>query len=144
MLVRAIAMAAAIGLGAGCYSRDYAQATASNANLLADLADKLSDYCRNDFRIGDRPLSSEEMGEFYYALNKASAFSSSTPREAARASHVDFDSLIGAYEKYVHASDSYRIRGTPDPATLAALQAQHDLVRHLAGRVASDLKDERR
>ena len=60
---------------------------AANASLLSDMSDKLADYCRTYFKLDDRQLSSEEMGEFYYAFNKANAFSSSTPREASRASH---------------------------------------------------------
>ena len=135
---------ATIVTAGGCYSRNYSRETANSAAMIADLSDKLADYCRLGFRIGERPVESEEMGEFYYALNKASAFSSSTPREASLASHVDFDKLISAYEKFLHSADSYRISGSPDPAAMAALQVQHDLVHHLAGRVVSDLKEENR
>ena len=53
---------------------------AANVSLLSDMSDKLADYCRTFFKLDDRQLSSEEMGEFYYAFNKANAFSSATPR----------------------------------------------------------------
>ena len=114
----------------------------ANVSLLSDMSDKLADYCRNYFKLDDRQLSSEEMGEFYYAFNKASAFSSSTPRESSRPSHRDFVKLLNAYERFAHAADAYRLGGKPDPAALASLLSQHDQVRHLAGRVSEDLKNE--
>ncbi len=114
----------------------------ANVSLLSDLSDKLADYCRAYFKLDDRQLSSEEMGEFYYAFNKASAFSSSTPRESSRPSHQDFVRLLNAYEKFAHAADAYRLGGKPDPAMLASLLSQHDQVRHLAGKVTEDLRDE--
>jgi hypothetical protein len=80
---------AALAATAACYSSDYGRTMAANVALLSDLSDKLADYCRSDFKLDDRQLSSEEMGEFYYAFNKANAFSSSTPRESSRASHRD-------------------------------------------------------
>ena len=116
---------------------------AANVSLLSDLSDKLADYCRTYFKLDDRQLSSEEMGEFYYSFNKANAFSSSTPREASRPSHRDFVKLLNAYEKFAHAADEYRLGGKPDPAVLASLLSQHDQVRHLAGKVTEDLKNER-
>jgi hypothetical protein len=135
----------AIGLAtlvAACYSSDYRTTMKANVSLLSDLSDKLADYCRKYFKLDDRQLSSEEMGEFYYAFNKANAFSSSTPRESSRASHRDFIKLLNAYEKFAHAADEYRLGGKPDPAALAALLSQHDQVRHLAGKVTEDLKSE--
>jgi len=116
---------------------------AANASLLSDMSDKLADYCRTYFKLDDRQLSSEEMGEFYYAFNKANAFSSSTPREASRPSHRDFVKLLNSYEKFAHAADEYRLGGKPDPAILAALLSQHAQVRHLAGKVTEDLRNER-
>jgi len=116
---------------------------AANASLLSDMSDKLADYCRTFFKLDDRQLSSEEMGEFYYAFNKANAFSSSTPREASRPSHRDFVKLLNAYEKFAHTADEYRLNGKPDPAILASLLSQHAQVRHLAGKVTEDLKNER-
>lgn len=134
--------AIAIALATGCYSTDYKLKMKANVSLLSDLSDKLADYCRKYFKLDDRQLSSEEMGEFYYAFNKASEFSSSTPREAARRSHRDFVQLLNAYEKFAHAADEYRLSGKPDPAVLASLLSQHDQVRHLAGKVVEDLKSE--
>ena len=136
-------MAAAL-LAAACYSSNYARSMSANVALLSDMSDKLADYCRSDFRIDDRQISSEEMGEFYYAFNKASAFSSSTPREVTRASHKDFVKMLNAYERFVHAADAYRIGGKPDPAVLASLKSQHDMVKLLAGKVIEDLRIERR
>jgi hypothetical protein len=136
------AIAMAVAAASGCYSSDYRRTMAANVSLLSDMSDKLADYCRTYFKLDDRQLSSEEMGEFYYAFNKANAFSSSTPREAPRPSHRDFITLLNAYEKFAHAADEYRLGGKPDPAILASLLSQHDRVRHLAGKVAEDLKDE--
>jgi hypothetical protein len=137
-----VALALAITAMSACYSSDYRRTMAANVSLLSDMSDKLADYCRAFFKIDDRQLSSEEMGEFYYAFNKANAFSSSTPRDASRQSHHDFVKLLNAYEKFAHAADAYRLDGKPDPAALAALLSQHDQVRHLAGKVSEDLKGE--
>ncbi|HUA34381.1 MAG TPA: hypothetical protein VMA09_12300 [Candidatus Binataceae bacterium] len=125
-----------------CYSRDYNQAVAANVSLISDLCDKLADYSKADFMLDDHKVTSEEMGEFYYAFNKASAFSASTPREASRHSHKDFDKMLVAYENFVHAADEYRLRTEPDAAALAGLMSQRDQVKHLAGRVTQDLHDE--
>jgi hypothetical protein len=135
--------ATAFLIAVGCYSTNYRTEMAANVALLSDLSDKLADYCRHDFKLDDRQLSSEEMGEFYYAFNKASAFSSSTPREVSRQSHRDFIKLLNTYEKFAHAADEYRLSGKPDPAVLASLLSQHDQVRHWAGKVSEDLKSER-
>jgi hypothetical protein len=137
-----LAIALAVVAVAACYSSDYRRTIKANVSLLSDMSDKLADYCRTDFKLDDRRLSSEEMGEFYYAFNKAAAFSSSAPREASRPSHRDFVKLLNAYERFAHAADEYRLGGKPDPAALASLLSQHDQVRHLAGRVIEDLKSE--
>jgi len=129
---------------AACYSSDYRRTMAANVALLSDMSDKLADYCRSDFKLDDRQLSSEEMGEFYYAFNKANAFSSSTPRESSRASHRDFVAMLNAYERFAHAADGYRLSGKSDPAVLASLISQHDQVKHLAGKVTEDLRAEAR
>jgi hypothetical protein len=137
-----IALASAIA-GLSCGQSGYARETAANVSLLSGLADKLGDYARTGFMIGERPLSSEEMGEFYYAFNKASEFSSSTPREQSLRSHRDFVKLLNTYEHFVHSADQYRLAGKPDPAVLAALLSDRDQVRHLAGAVMEDLRAER-
>ena len=82
------------------------------------------------------------MGEFYYAFNKANAFSSSTPRESSLPSHRDFITMLNAYEHFAHAADAYRLGGKPEPAMLASLRSQHDQVSHLAGKVTEDLRAE--
>jgi hypothetical protein len=133
---------AALAALAACYSSDYRRTMAANVALLSDLSDKLADYCRSDFKIDNRELSSEEMGEFYYAFNKANAFSASTPRESSRASHRDFVAMLNAYERFAHAADGYRLAGKPDPAVLASLLSQRDRVKHLAGKVTEDLRAE--
>jgi hypothetical protein len=138
----ALFLALLIAAAGGCYSSDYGRTMKASVSLLSDMSDKLADYCRTYFKLDDRQLSSEEMGEFYYAFNKANAFSSSTPREVSRPSHRDFVKLLNAYEKFAHAADEYRLSGKPDPAMLAALLSQHDQVRHLAGKVSEDLKSE--
>jgi len=134
----------ALVAAAACYSSDYRRTMAANVALLSDMSDKLADYCRSDFKLDDRQLSSEEMGEFYYAFNKANAFSSSTPRESSRASHRDFVAMLNAYERFAHAADGYRLSGKSDPAVLASLISQHDQVKHLAGKVTEDLRAEAR
>ena len=133
---------AAIAIAAACYSSDYRRETAANVSLLSDLSDKLADYCRTDFKLDDRQLTSEEMGEFYYAFNKATAFAASTPRETSRASHRDFVAMLNAYEHFAHDADAYRLGGKSDPSVLASLLSQHDRVRHLAGKVTEDLRAE--
>jgi hypothetical protein len=127
---------------AACYSSDYRRTMTANVALLSDLSDKLADYCRTDFKLDDRQLSSEEMGEFYYAFNKANAYSSSTPRESSRASHRDFVAMLNAYERFAHDADAYRLGGKTDAAVLASLLSQHDRVKHLAGKVTEDLRAE--
>ncbi|MGB3550365.1 MAG: hypothetical protein WA993_06725 [Candidatus Binatus sp.] len=139
---RVFFFAIAIAAVTACYSSDYHRTTAANVSLLSDMSDKLADYCRTYFKLDDRQLSSEEMGEFYYAFNKANAFSSSTPRESSLRSHRDFVKLLNAYEQFAHAADAYRLGGESNPAVLASLLSQHDQVRHLAGKVTEDLRDE--
>lgn len=135
-------MLVALLLAAACYSSNYDHEMTANLELVSDMCDKLADYCRRDFRVGDHVVSAEEMGEFYYVYNKASAFSASTPREASLNSHQDFNKMLTAYENFVHGADEYRLRSSPDPATLALLLSQCDQVKHIAGRVAQDLHAE--
>jgi hypothetical protein len=137
-------LALAAMLTGACYSSDYNRSVTANVALLSDMSDKLIDYCRRDFKLDNRPISSEEMGEFYYAFNKASAFSSSTPREASRESHRDLIKVLNAYEKFVHAADAYRLSGKTDPAMLASLTSQHDQLKLLAGKVIEDMHGENR
>jgi hypothetical protein len=115
---------------------------AANTDLIAGLADKLGDYCQAVFTVGDRQISSEEMGEFYYALKKAQAFANTQRTEANRASYRDFTVMLAQYASFVRAADEYRLGGHGDEATLATLKAQRDTIDTSASRVREDLKAE--
>ncbi len=67
-------MLACAMLLASCYSSNYRREMLASVALVSSLSDKLADYCREDFIVEGHPLSSEEMGEFYYGLKKARAF----------------------------------------------------------------------
>ena len=136
MLVGTLALAAA------CYSASYRKEMTATVDLLSGLTDKLADYCDAGFRVDDRRISSEEMGEFYYALNKAQAFSAMRRSLAQRPSYRDFSTLLEQYAAFVHAADEYRLDDRVDRAELAALIAQRDAVRKTASRVREDLASE--
>ncbi len=136
--------AAAILTAAACYSSSYARETAANVALIVGLSDKLADYCGAGFVVGGRPVSSEEMGEFYYALKKARAFSAMTSAESARPSYRGFGHLLDAYEAFVHAADEYRLAGGYHALTLAALLKMRAEVSRVAAEVNGDLKAESR
>ena len=73
---------AAILLLSSCYSSSYRREMLRVDDAGREL-DKLADYSRADFIVERHPLSSEEMGEFYYGLKKARAFEADereTPR----------------------------------------------------------------
>ncbi|HUO05340.1 MAG TPA: hypothetical protein VMU16_09100 [Candidatus Binataceae bacterium] len=142
-LIITLALISAVAVSA-CYSSDYARETAANVALLSDLADKLGDFTRSGFIIDGRALTSEEMGEFYYAFNKADTFASETPRENGLKSHHDFVELLNGYERFVHTADAYRLSGKPDPATVAALLTLRDSVKQLARVVMDDLHAEKK
>jgi hypothetical protein len=134
---------AAMLCAAACYSSNYGKELAANTDLISQLADKLADYCRAGFAIDNRQVSSEEMGEFYYALKKARGLSAMTARDSARASHRDFDAMLDAYQNFVRNADEYRLTGARDPERLAALMAQHQMVEDAAAKVRADLARER-
>jgi len=129
-------------LAASCYSSSYRKEMAANTDLIAELADKLGDYCQAGFMVNDRQVSSEEMGEFYYALKKARAFASMQRGEANRASYQDFTVMLTQYTSFVRAADEYRLGGHTDEARLKELIAQRDTLRATASRVHEDLKSE--
>ncbi|MDB5107978.1 MAG: hypothetical protein JWM69_919 [Candidatus Binatus sp.] len=106
------------------------------------MSDKLSDYARSDFNVDQRRVSSEEIGEFYYTFNKASAFASSTPAQDQRASHRDFLELLAAYDMFVRHADAYRLAGKRDATVLDSLQSDHEMVKRLAKKVTADLRAE--
>ena len=136
-------LVAALALVPACYSATYRREMGAAVNLLSGLGEKLADYCNGGFKVGDRPISSEEMGEFYYALNKAQAFRAMRRGQARRPSYRDFSTLLEQYAAFVHSADEYRIGGHVDPVALAALIAQRDAVRKTASRVRADLAAEK-
>jgi len=136
-----ILLAAAAIFAASCYSSDYKKEIAANTDLISGLSNKLADYCRVQFKINGREVSSEEMGEFYYALKKARAFSDMTKGET-RQSHRDFDKLLEQYAQFVRAADQYRLSPAPDAEKTATLLKQHEDIEKSADRVRQDVQSE--
>ena len=136
-------LAGTLALVTACYSAGYRKEMAATVDLLGGLTDKLADYCAAGFRVDDRQISSEEMGEFYYALNKAEAFRALRRAQAQRPSYRDFITLLEQYAAFVHSADEYRLAGRLDPVRLAALIAQRDAIRKTASRVRADLASEK-
>jgi hypothetical protein len=124
----------------GCYSSDYSRQTAATASMLNDLAVKLSDYCRVGFKLGDREVSSEEMGEFYYALQKARSFTSGAASNSNPQSYRDLTRLVEDYGKLLNEADRYRLAGKPDPQQLAQIMAAQQRVSNEASAVLKDLQ----
>jgi hypothetical protein len=136
-------MLACAMLLASCYSSSYRRETIASVALVEGLSDKLADYCRTDFIVEGHPLSSEEMGEFYYALSKARAFESMTAkREASEASGAAFSKLIDGYDKFVRDADQYRINPAHTHEQLDALMKEHEEVGHRADEVRAALASE--
>ena len=135
-------LAGTLALVAACYSAGYRKEMAATVDLLSGLTEKLADYCAAGFKVDDREISSEEMGEFYYALNKAQAFRAMRRSQAQRPSYRDFSTLLEQYAAFVHSADEYRLGGRADPAELAALIARSDAVKKTASRVRADLASE--
>jgi hypothetical protein len=124
---------------AGCYSSNYRRELGANVALLSELSDKLADYCRAGFVLGDRAVSSEEMGEFYYALKKARAYDEITRADAGRRSHRDFERMLDAYDAFVRAADEYRLAGAHAAENRDALVVLHDQVKRDGAQVTADL-----
>jgi hypothetical protein len=125
---------------ASCYSSSYRRETLASVALVGSLSDKLADYCRVDFIVDRHPLSSEEMGEFYYGLKKARAFESmSASSHASEASGVAFSKLADAYEKFVRDADQYRINPAHTKEQLEELMREHEAVRQRADAVRTAL-----
>ena len=119
-------MMSAVVLLTSCYSSNYRRETLASTALIEELSDKLADYCRAGFIVEGHPLSSEEMGEFYYGLKKARAFESMTAkRHASEASGAAFAQLVDAYEKFVRDADRYRLEQSHTDAELNALMDEH-------------------
>jgi len=131
-----------ICLAAGCYSSDYRRQTAATASMLGDLAQKLGDYCRADFKLDHREVSSEEMGEFYYALRKARSYASEAASNSNRQSYRDLTRLIEDYTQLLSKVDRYRLTGKPDPQRLAEIVAAEQRVSDEAQSVLKDLREQ--
>jgi hypothetical protein len=129
-----------LGIG-GCYSSDYRRQSAATASMLGDLALKLGDYCRADFRLGGREVTSEEMGEFYYALRKARSYASEAASNSSRHSYQDLTRLIEDYGQLLSEADRYRLAGKPDPQRLAEILARQQRVGSEAKAVLKDLEE---
>ena len=128
---------------ASCYSSSYRREMLASVALVASLSDKLADYCRADFIVDRHPLSSEEMGEFYYGLKKARAFQQMTAkRHGDDPSSRAFSDLVDAYENFVRDADRYRLSGSHTPEQLGDLLKDHDLVKQRVNEVRSALKGE--
>jgi hypothetical protein len=128
---------------AGCYSSDYGRQTGATASMLRDLAAKLGDYCRADFRLGDRDVSSEEMGEFYYGLKKARSYAAEAASKSDRQSYRDLIRLTDDYAQLLSDADRYRLSGKPDPQRLKEILARQDQVSARAQSVLNDLQEGR-
>ena len=113
--------------------------------LLSELADKLNDYCQAGFVVGERPVSSEEMGEFDYALAKARAWAAMTQRSAGeRPSYREIVNLMDTYEAFVRDADQYRARASARSGAARGARAEHDAVTARARAVLGALADEGR
>lgn len=135
-------LAGTLALFTACYSASYRKEMAATVDLLSGLTEKLADYCAAGFKVDDRQVSSEEMGEFYYALGKAEAVKALRRSQAQRPSYRDFSALLEQYAAFVHSADEYRLGGR-NPGKLDALIAQRDAVRKTASRVRADLASEK-
>ncbi len=143
ILLTLVAVSAAPTISS-CYSSNYQREITANVALISDLADKLADYSSAGFVLGGRQVSSEEMGEFYYALKKARATAAMTAAQSSQPSHRDFERMLDAYTVLVRAADEYRLAGAADPARRAAILAARDQVKRLAREVTGDLAREAR
>jgi len=130
-------------LAAGCYSSDYGRQTAATASMLRDLSAKLADYCRADFKVDGREVSSEEMGEFYYGLRKARSYLSAAASNSQRPSYHELAQLIDGYARMLSEADRYRLSGKPDPRQLEVILADQRRVSAQAQAVLEDLSKAR-
>jgi hypothetical protein len=131
--VTLLAILAAMTFASACYSSNYRRETLASVSLVSQLSDKLADYCRADFKVDSHVLSSEEMGEFYYGLEKARSFEQMTARRGgSRPSAEAFAKLADAYEKFVRDADQYRLNPAHTHQQLEHLMRDHDDVKHRA------------
>jgi hypothetical protein len=130
-------------LVAGCYSSDYGRLLRANSLMLRDLAAKLADYCVSNFHLGKRKVSSEEMGEFYYALKKADSVAAiEADRSSERESYRAFLQLVEEYRDFLRDADQYRLARHRDPRMLDRLMRRAASVKRRAQQVIEKLKAE--
>jgi hypothetical protein len=128
---------------ASCYSSNYRREMLASVSLVSELSDKLADYCRADFKVRDHVLSSEEMGEFYYGLQKARAFEAMTAkRQGSHESSAAFSKLVASYEAFVSDADRYRLDPSHTHVQLEQLLKDHELVGVQADEVKQALTKE--
>jgi len=125
----------------GCYSSDYRRQTAATATMLGDLALKLGDYCRADFKLDHREVTSEEMGEFYYALKKARSYVSAASSNTGRPTYQRLTRLVDDYGRLLGDVDRYRLAGKPDPQRLAEILATQQRVSGEARALVNELHE---
>ena len=112
----------------------------ASVSLVSQLSDKLADYCRADFKVRDHILSSEEMGEFYYGLQKARAFEAMTAkRQGSLESAAAFSKLVASYQAFVSDADRYRLDPSHTRVQLEQLFKDHELVGEQANEVRQAL-----
>ncbi len=127
-----------------CYSSNYDREMLASASLLEQLSAKLADYCQSGFKAGDRAISSEEMGEFYYGSQKGHAFESIAKEQAddpkRRESYDAFVTLVDAYDTFVRDADKYRLSSPRDPNALPSLMKESAAVASAAESVKAALR----
>lgn len=126
-----MALVAALA-GASCRFSDHRARIETNVALLSELSDKLADYCRAGFELDGRELTSEEMGEFYYALKRARFHSPRPGGGGADDVDAKYQEFLTEYEKFVRAADQYRLSQPREPAQLDALMTRHAALKTLA------------
>lgn len=114
---------------ASCYSSNDRREARASVALISGLSSKLADYCRAGFTLGGRPVTAEEMGEFYYGLEKARAFERMAADAAPKPWHQPLKRMNDAYEAFLSAADQYRLSSARAPEKLAALLGGYELVR---------------
>jgi hypothetical protein len=135
-----VLIAASASAPSACRLWNHAARVEANVTLLLQLSDKLRDYCRAGFDLSGRELTSEEMGEFYYALRRARALTEQ-PRDALETPiDREYEEFLAAYEAFVRAADQYRLASEQAPALLEALMREHAALKRLGEKVLSDLR----
>ncbi len=116
-------------IAASCYSSNARRETVASVQLVSGLSDKLADYCRAGFAPDGRPVTAEEMGEFYYGLQKARSFERMTAADSSQPWHQAFARMVETYAAFLQAADQYRLNSTRTQDRLDALLKDHELVR---------------